>query len=628
MLKPVKMSKVRAICLKASAPSVIKALHNLGAVHLKDAELPELERAGPLSSYDDISSRLIRIRSMRESLGKNLKVPKRPHLLEDPVREADEMLQESEKLALLIKQKEDLSKELEAASNSQKSLADIAGLHVNFSHLNAGSVQFALLKSSGDKASKAEKHLSKRKNSSFTKAASEGTAKVFLIAIPKSEDFKSLEGFGQILPLPRLSSTPRHELSVLKEKAAELQEKLQLLEGKLSRFSEFHSPKLLAIEEALSIEAERARISSMFSASASLYYIEGFVESGKVRWLESELHRRFGKRVHISEASIGHDELPPTKLSNPAQAGPFQFLVEFLSTTNYNEIDPSVLLLFWVPLLYALIFGDAGYAVFSFLMAFAMYKKSAPGGLLSNLAKIWMISAIPAFLAGIVFDEYFGFTHEHLLSLLGFGSMKLYEGFHRVSSVSSLMYLTIMVGMAHLALGFLLGAINEWGHNRKHSIAKLSWIGVEIAGYFIVASFMFNAYTDLGVPAIGLMVLSIAGLVAGEGPIAAVEMPGLASNIMSYIRIAAVGVGGVILAEAINELLLPKFELSPLGIVIFIITLAIYILVHAVSCFIAMFESFIHGARLNVVEFFGKFYKGNGIRFNPFRTRRLYTQES
>jgi len=190
------------------------------------------------------------------------------------------------------------------------------------------------------------------------------------------------------------------------------------------------------------------------------------------------------------------------------------------------------------------------------------------------------------------------------------------------------MFLCIIVGMVHLGLGFLLGAINEWGHSRKHAIAKLCWIGIEISGFLLVASFMFGALNEFSAAALGLFALSIAGLVAGEGPIAAVEIPGIASNIMSYIRIAAVGVGGVIIAEAINELLLPRIELSPLGLVFFLITLAAYLLLHASSCILAMFESFLHWARLNVVEFFGKFYKGNGVKFSPFRARRLYTQEA
>lgn len=626
MLQPVRMSKVRAICLKASAPSVIRALHNMGALHVKDAELPDLPRAAPLSSYDDVSSRLIRIRSMKESLGKTGRLPKRPHPTSNPVSEADELLSEYDKLASILRQKEELAKEIESNASSQKSLADLAGLHVNFSHLSSSSLQFSLLKSTGAKAKKAAGYLSKKKNCSFTKAKAGAGNTVFLLAMPKTEETKPLEQFGQNLPLPPLSSTPKHELSSLKQKGAELGEKMQLLETRLARFSEFHYPHLAATEEALSIEAERAKVATMFSQSSSLYYIEGWAESGKCKWLESELQRRFGKKVMVSEAKAGHGELPPTLLSNPKAAGPFQFLVDFLSTTNYHEIDPSIILFLTVPFLYALIFGDALYAVFSFLFAFYLTKKSKPGSLLNQIALIWMISAIPAFFMGIIFDEYLGFTHERLLGMFGVHA-KLYEGLHRVSSINALMLICIIVGMVHLGVGFMLGAINEWGHSRKHAIAKLCWLGIEISGFFAVASFMFGAFPGFSAPSLALFAVSVIGLLATEGPVAAVEIPGLASNIMSYIRIAAVGVGGVILAEAINELLLPKLELTPLGIAMFIITLAIYLAIHAVSAIIAMFESFIHGARLNVVEFFGKFYKGNGVRFAPFAAKRLYTQE-
>jgi V/A-type H+-transporting ATPase subunit I len=257
-----------------------------------------------------------------------------------------------------------------------------------------------------------------------------------------------------------------------------------------------------------------------------------------------------------------------------------------------------------------------------------MIKKSKPGSLLNQIAKIWLVSAIPAFFIGVAFDEFFGFTHTHLLELFGFEGIKLYDGLHRVSSITTLMLICIIAGMLHLALGFILGAINEWNHSRKHAIAKLCWLGVEISGFFLVAAGMFGAFSEFFLPAAALFALSVAIMVLSEGAIAAVEIPGLASNIMSYIRIAAVGVGGVILAEAINELLLPRLELSLPGIFFFLVTLALYISLHAASCALAMFESFIHGARLNVVEFFGKFFKGNGIRFEPFAAKRVYSQEA
>jgi len=200
--------------------------------------------------------------------------------------------------------------------------------------------------------------------------------------------------------------------------------------------------------------------------------------------------------------------------------------VDFLYVTNYREIDPTLIVAFTIPLIYALIFGDAGYAIFSFIMAYAMIRKSKPGSLLHEVATIWAISAIPAFFAGIMFDEFFGFSHTALLSMFGMPGIKLYEGLHRVTSITTLMLICIIVGMVHLALGFILGAINEWGHNKLHSIAKLCWLGIEIAGFFLVAGGMFSAFPAFFMPAAVLFALCVIGMVITEGPIALIEIPG------------------------------------------------------------------------------------------------------
>lgn len=628
MLRPVKMSKIRAVCLKAAAPSVIQALHSMSVLHVKDAQFPSIERSGPLPSFDEISSRSIRLKAMKEMLGKKGRPPKRKVEIKNPLKSADELLAGSEGLAEMLRQREAIAKEQDALLSSIRALSEFSGIDVDFSSLHSGSLQFLVFRCGADKAKAAERHLSGRKNCAFVSSAGNGRNSVLLVALPKTEDAKWLEKFGAISPLPRISSTPAREIASLKQDEESLHAKMEAVERKISRFSETAYPSLLAIEEALSLEEDRAEIATRFGASELLYYIEGWAEASKVASIKSELRQKFGRKVSVSESAFdAHHEKVPSKLQNPKQASSFQFLVEFLSTTRYTEIDPTLIVAFTIPLIYALIFGDAGYAVLSFLLATFMRKKSRPGSLLYEVATIWAISAIPAFFAGVAYDEFFGFTHGHLLSLFGFEHMQFYEGLHRVSSITTLMLICIIVGMLHLALGFILGAANEWNHSKKHAIAKLCWLGVEISGFFLVAGLMFSSFPAFTIPAAALMAISVAGMVITEGPVAAIEIPGLASNIMSYIRIAAVGVGGVILAEAINELLLPRFELSPLGIIAFIITAAAYLSVHALSCILAMFESFIHGARLNVVEFFGKFYKGDGVRFAPFSARRLYTQE-
>src|SRR3989338_4117765 len=251
MLHPVKMSCIRAICLKQAAPSVIKELQNLSAVHLKDAALPETERAGPLSSYDDISQRLIRIRSMKESLGKTGKTAKKKYEFASPIKEADELLKESDKLQEMLKAREDLSRELDGILQQQKSLSELSELHIDFSHLKSDSLQFSLVKSTKEKLKLAQMLLPKRKNCSFVVSGS-----LILVAIPKAEDAKFLEGFGQILPLPALTSTPKHAISSLKQSESSLREKIAATQNKIQRFSDAHYPKLAALEESLSIEAD------------------------------------------------------------------------------------------------------------------------------------------------------------------------------------------------------------------------------------------------------------------------------------------------------------------------------------------------------------------------------------
>lgn len=629
MLKPVRMAKVRAICLKPSAHSVIKALHNLSVLHISESEIPETERSGPLASYDDISQRLTRIRSLREAMGPAAmaKEARKRHEFASPVKEADSALAAAEKFFALLKEKDEIARELEANIASQKAAAELGGLDIDFSELKAESLQFSLLRCASRKAAEAASEM--RKNGAmFTYSDEKGRGAVFIVALPKGKDVKSLEQFGALSPLPAISTTPKKEGDALGKKEAELREKLAAVEKKAAAYSKSHYHQISALEEDLSIEADRAQVATRFRATDSLYFLEGWVEEAKVALLEAEMAKRFGKRVYVMKAHAGHEEMPPTLLDNPKQAKPFEFLVEFISLPQYSEIDPTMILAFTVPFIYALIFGDAGYAVMSFLLAMWMVKISKPGSLFRNVALLWAISAIPTFLLGIAFDEYFGFTHAHMFSIIGFGEVHLYEGFSRLHSVTELMALTLIVGTLQLALGLVLGAMNEWGHSRKHAYAKMAWLGVLFGGFFLVASGMYSLYPFLLMPAAAVFAISVVALLITEGALAIIEIPGLLGNVMSYVRIAAIGLSGLILAETINSMLMPKFELSLVGIAAFLLTSVAYVGVHIAACIIAMFESLVQGARLNVVEFFGKFYKGNGMRFLPFAASRKYTVEA
>ena len=631
MLKPVKMSKIRVICLKAIAPQVVKSLHNLSVLHITDSALPELERAGPLPSYDEVAGRLVKIRALREALGTagqhGGKLPKKKQAYEDPIASADELLKKSDNVFTLFSAKDALSKELDANIAAQRSLGEIAGLAVDFSELDAESLQFLLVRVPKEKMKLAREVLAATKNCIYTAAEGKGGASVLIVALRKGEDAKFLEGFGSVSPLPQIPSTPKKEIESLKENEAKLRERMGASESKFAKIAGSLYPQAVSLEEALTIEADRAQVATSFGASASLYFIEGWAEASKFPSISADLGKQFGKKLHLSHAAHAHADVPPTLLDNPNRAKPFEYLVGFVSLPQYSEIDPSILLAIIIPLMYALILGDAGYAALSFILAYWMVKHSEKGSLLNQVALIWMISAIPAFIFGLAFDEYFGFTHSHLASVFGFAHVQLYQGFHRVEGITVLMQISIIVGTLHLALGFILGAINEWHHSKKHAAAKLFWLGILIAGFFTIAGFMYGMFPPLTMPAAVLLGLCVVGLLFTEGVLALIEIPSLLGNVMSYLRIAAVGVGGVIIAEMINSLLMPRLELSLVGVLVFIVTAALYLAMHFAACILVMFEALVHGARLSVVEFFGKFYRGGGVRFAPFSASRNYTQE-
>ncbi len=338
------------------------------------------------------------------------------------------------------------------------------------------------------------------------------------------------------------------------------------------------------------------------------------------------LNKQLGRDLVIEKVETREDMR--IMLNNPPLIRRFEFLVRFFSLPSASEYDPTLFIAITFPVIFGMILGDIGYGVLAMLLAILIYR-GAKEGFYRSLAGMMLLSGFMTVVWGYIFGEFLGSD-----MMLG---IKLHPYIERGGAgVVMLMAAALIVGMIHLGAGLVIGFYTNLKHGHKeHAIAKACWLLVEI-GFVLVGLTLFApGIFGSGLVAAGVVVLGILGLIKYEGARGVVEIPGLISNMLSYLRIMALGLSGVILAKLVNiipvgaaldSLMHSVTAGNPVGIILNIIPLVIFAVVfalgHAVALGLGLFESGIQSLRLHYVEFFSKFYHGGGAAFVPLRGKQ------
>jgi V/A-type H+-transporting ATPase subunit I len=362
------------------------------------------------------------------------------------------------------------------------------------------------------------------------------------------------------------------------------------------------------------------------------------------------------------DADEPHDpyEEVPIALSNPGPVKPFEMLTEMFSFPSYKEIDPTVVLALVFPFFFGLMVGDLAYGILLMVTgAFFVTKLKRFDGFRELGLFILIAGLIAALFGAFVFGDAFGVPfhatgHGEGSSELSWSSLLGVEipikaSIHKleVSGLASLLMISVLAGIIHLSLGNIFGVINEWRHNRKHAVAKAGWL-CAVLGFGLV---MLKAgeVTSMGkwlwsvMPAalgvswdpgfgvvfpyssLALLAVGISMAIAGEGGMAMMEVPSVLSNLLSYSRLAAIAIAKGAMAFAFNSILIPMAQGGNIGLAVF--GWVLLVMAHMLVFVLGGLSSGIQSLRLNLVEFFMKFYKGGGIKFNPFGKDRRSSSE-
>lgn len=583
------MTKISVTGPKTQLEPVVDKLHILGVMDLDEYD-GDLETGDPMEGSEDISELLVDIRSLQSKL--DAKDSEEASIGE--VREAIPKL--SEKVKKLERRKEEVERELEELIDEKKFYKKLEDINIDFEGINFSEhLDYKILEFD------AEKFGVECKTTEFEVFEGENCS-VLVYNAKESEAVE--EALHSIKTVEHefhdsFTGTPKKTLKQIESEISSKKSDLNGISDNLAGISSEWGGKLNYVENYLTEKIEKAEAPLNFATTESSFIAEGWIPSKTEQEVRDSLNSATDSKIHIHTENGGE---PPVKYNNNKLVQPFESLTDLVSRPKYGELDPSILILLTFPLFFGLMIGDAGYGISSALVFYGGMKMFPQAAALFK-ALLW--TSASTFIFGLLYGEMFGF--------------QIYESpFYRADWWTEIFYLTIGIGVAHVNLGLLIGAYNEYIHHgvMEAIFTKISWIFLQIAAVTAYLVSVTYGATPGYIVGFGIGIPTILMMYKGEGIEAIVEIPSLISNILSYLRLFGVCMAAYTLAGTVNAIAGPALASGTMmgmagGTLILIFG-------HVMLTFVKIMEGFLQGIRLHYVEQFGWFYEGGGRKYNPF----------
>ena len=646
------MHKVRMIALKDTTEESLKALQRAGVLHVEESKelrpidkvAIEQERSEIRKSFNYVENLLAFIPEKEEVFfeeGFEVIYTRPFKELHKEVNtlyaKLNNIYQKITRLSDEVNSYRELKRFL-APLSSQADLS-IADLHYSGEYLF--SRIFVFSKESYDKfLSQVKSHVL---DSSI--AMVEDEAAVYIIG--KLDEQKVIdsaaENFGgRVLTIPAAQGSLSSYLSDIDNKIPNLEAEISQVNQELIAKTRDNIKDLVLLREALSAENDRIAVIEKACEADYVTLIEGWVPEIDVDSVVTSVKETV-ESAYIDSRKPDALEVPPTKMKNFKGVQPFQILTKMFATPNYRGWDPTPIVGYFFAIFFGIMFADAVYALglilaTKFLLnkltddpeseGFRLFKRL----LYTSGAVALVLGVLTGTYLGNIFTEFAGIPPENMALLRG-----AYDWF---SDPIKFIILSLLIGLVHVNIAFILALVK--GIKEKNKGEILNKIGIfifEISGI----PYLFHALVKIDIMVLSaqtytilsyIMFVSIAiifvsslMLRGGLGVILFIfDITGLLGDVMSYARLAGVGLATVYLAQVFNLMGGMIYGSMPGivgGIITGILTIVLLLFGHALNIFLSTLTGFIHSLRLCFVEFLYKFYEGDGMEYSPFRIRKI-----
>ena len=442
-------------------------------------------------------------------------------------------------------------------------------------------------------------------------------AKVYFVTITPNHLMVELDVEAARLPETSLSS--------LKERLEMIHKEQEQIDTRLKQLAETVIPDLQAAQVDLhaQIEFSKVVLSTDALADNKLMLLEGWAPSERVEEIKHFLSE---SEVYYEIAEPKPEENVPICLNNKGFFRLFEPIMRLYMLPKYNELDLTPFFAPFFMLFFGLCLGDSGYGLFM-LLAVTIYRLIAKNitATMKPVLTLVQLLGVSTMACGLLTGTCFGFN-LYEIQLPFFQSLK-----ETISLDNQQMFnLSLILGGVQIIFGMILKAVNQsiqFGF--KYAVGTIGWLLILVS---TAIAFAAPGFMSMG-GNIHLIFLALGGLMAylynspdknifvnlGLGLWDSYNMAtGLLGDILSYVRLFALGLSGGILASVFNSL---AVGMSPDNVIAGpIVMVLIFVIGHAINIFMNVLGAMVHPMRLTFVEFFKNAgYEGGGKEYKPFK---------
>ena len=446
--------------------------------------------------------------------------------------------------------------------------------------------------------------------------------KYFYTSVFKDDEAEVLQKLTQSgferLRLPYRTGTGAEAL----EKNAEKKEQLEFLKNSVEEQLKAEAENAQAIElfyDKEKAKADRAEIPA--ETTETTVVLTGWVRSDKTKIIEKAVAEGTGGVYSIAFDDPGEDDEVPSVTKDPYLIDQYSTITNSYSPPGKNDIDPNPFMAPWYFMIFGMIIGDVGYGILIGIVLLIVKKIKRPTGDFAKLINVMLYSCIPAVFWGVMYGSYFGETWHPVL-------------FSPLENILGAMILVLIVGVLHIFTGITIKAVMNFKAGRWLDAItdQIAWMALITGCGLLALEQTRTAGIIVAAVSVGVIVIlgghakkTVFGKITG-GVSSLTGITNYLSDILSYLRIFALALASGLIGMVMNVVANMIAGAVPVPVLNRIAAIPIYVIGHGLNTALSILGAYVHTGRLQFIEFFGKFYEGNGIHFRPMQRKYKYIQ--